>query len=155
MKSKVMLTIVVFTIMNVMFISQDAISQNKFGIRLGSYTDIDELYLGVDFLTPIGGRTYFTPNLEYVLIENGTYLTANADFHYDIHTRSKLYFWLGGGAGLAHFNPEGDGDNNSELAVNLLVGLGFNSGGSLIPYIQAKAILGDAEDFVLTFGLRF
>ncbi|MBD3386098.1 hypothetical protein GF407_14380 [candidate division KSB1 bacterium] len=90
-----------------------------------------------------------------VLIDYGTYLTTNLDLHYDFATRSRMYFWLGGGLGLAYFSPEGNGDSNSELAVNLLAGLGFNTTGSLVPYIQAKAILGDADDFVITFGLRF
>jgi hypothetical protein len=134
---------------------KNANAKSKFGVRAGSYTDLEELFLGVDLLSPIGSHTYLNPNLEYVFIDYGTYLTANMDFHYDFDTRSPFFFWLGGGAGLAYFSPEGGGDSNSELALNILGGLGLKTRGSLVPYIQAKAILGDADDFVITLGLRF
>ncbi len=141
--------------LSVLLLSVTAGAQNMFGIRVGNYSDIDELFVGVEFLSPVGAHTYLNPNLEYVLIDYGTYLTANLDLHYDFDTGSRVFFWLGGGAGLAYFSPEGNGDSNSEPALNLLAGAGLKTRGSIIPYIQAKAILGDAEDFVLTFGFRF
>lgn len=137
------------------FIAPDSQARSQFGLRVGSYTDMDELYVGADLLSPIGAHTFINPNIEYVLIDYGTYLTTNLDLHYDIATQSRMFFWLGGGLGLAYFSPEGEGDSNTELAINLMTGLGFNTTGSLIPYVQLKAILGDADDLVLTFGLRF
>ncbi len=149
------LLFVLISALGVVSIAPDSQARSQFGVRIGSYTDMEEFYVGADLLAPVGAHTYVNPNIEYVLIDYGTYLTTNLDLHYDFATRSRMYFWLGGGLGLAYFSPEGNGDSNSELAVNLLGGIGFNTRGSFVPYIQAKAILGDADDFVITFGLRF
>ncbi len=147
----------IYLLIGIMLICLPATSfaQHKFGVRIGSYTELDELYIGADFVSPLGTRTWFNPNLEYVLLEHGTFLTANADIHYDLLTGQSALAWLGGGAGLAYFNPEGDGDNSTDLALNLLGGIGLKAKNGLIPYVQLKFILGNADDVVLTLGLRF
>jgi len=136
-------------------IHSTALAQNTFGVRLGAYDDSDELFVGAELLSPLGNRTYLNPNLEYVFIDHGTYLTANVDFVYNALYNRSLLGWFGGGAGLAYFNPKGDGDSNSELALNVISGIGLRTQSDVFPYFQLKLILGEADDVVFTFGLRF
>jgi hypothetical protein len=95
------------------------------------------------------------PNIEFVLVDNGSMFTLNMDAHYDIPTRTDLYIWAGGGLGLIYFNPEGAGDSHTDAGLNILFGLGFITSSRLIPYIQAKGIISDNSNFALAFGLRF
>ncbi|HSP87478.1 MAG TPA: hypothetical protein VLN45_05055 [Ignavibacteriaceae bacterium] len=133
----------------------NAQERGKFGIRTGVYTDLSDMFLGVEYLAPIGSRVFFNPNIEYVFIENADYWTFNFDAHYDWPTYSSVYVWTGAGLGILHFNPEGRADSNTDVGLNLLFGLGFNTSSTVIPYIQGKAIISDNTDFSLGMGVRF
>lgn len=62
---------------------------------------------------------------------------------------------LGGrGTGPRADRPSGPGHGNSDLAANLLAGVGFKAA-SVLPYFQGKFILKDGSEFVLAFGVRF
>lgn len=126
-----------------------------FGVRLGVYTDVEELFLGAEMNAPIAKRVYVNPNLEYVLIDGGTFMTINFDAHYDFPTTSPLNIWAGGGLAVVYVNPDGPINSQTDPGLNLLFGLGFPTGSSALPYVQGKALLGDQNDFVLGFGLRF
>jgi hypothetical protein len=126
----------------------------KFGVRGGYYTDIGDPFLGAEVLTRVTNRIYFNPNFEYVFVEDVTYWTLNGDFHYDFPTHSRSYVWAGAGLGLKHVDPAGDDNGDSDAALNLLAGIGFQAG-SVIPYFQAKVILDGGSEFALAFGVRF
>jgi len=126
----------------------------KFGVRGGYYTKVEQPFAGVELLARVAHRVYFNPNVEYVFVDNGTYTTWNADFHYDLPTHGSTYVWLGAGLALVRLDPEGPDNSNSDAAANFLAGLGFR-GGSVIPYFQAKVIAKDETEFSLAFGLRF
>ena len=156
MRSIRFFTIMMLVSASLMIFVSETHARNTVGVRLGSYTDLEDLFIGGEILAPVGMHTWLNPNIEYVFIDYGTYLTVNLDAHYDFQTQAPVFFWLGGGLGLAYFSPEDDDiDSSSDLALNLLGGLGLKTQGNLIPYVQVKAILGDAEDFVLSVGLRF
>jgi hypothetical protein len=124
------------------------------GIRAGYYTDVSDAFVGGELLTSISNHTYFNPNVEYVFTDGFTFLTFNGDFHHDFPSRSSTFYWLGAGLAALYTNPEGEGDNQTDLGVNLLGGIGF-SRGSTIPYVQGKFVLSDNSEFVVGFGLRF
>ncbi len=124
-------------------------------LRAGRYTDKDEFFLGVGLLSAVTRHIYFNPNVEYVTVPNATYLTFNFDFHHDFYTASPLFFWLGAGLGILYFNPDGAGKNDTDLGANLLFGLGIRTHSRLVPYVQAKFILADNDEFVFGIGLRF
>jgi hypothetical protein len=126
----------------------------QFGVRGGYYTKVDKPFLGAELLVRVAPRLYFNPNVEYVFVDNGTYMTFNGDFHYDFPTHSHTYTWLGAGLALVRVDPEGPANANTDLAANLLGGIGVRKG-SLIPYIQAKAIIKSDSLFSLAVGLRF
>jgi hypothetical protein len=125
------------------------------GVRAGQYTDMDNFFLGGEFISRFGRNLYFVPNAEYVFVDRGTYLTFNFDLHYRFHTGSPLFFWAGGGLGFLYFNPPGHGDSNNDLGANLVFGAGIKTSGSFYPYFQGKLILGDNDEFVIGGGIRF
>ncbi|MFB3907540.1 MAG: hypothetical protein ACE15D_03960 [Candidatus Eisenbacteria bacterium] len=123
------------------------------GVRTGYYFDQEDAFLGAELLTQAADRLYFNPNVEYVFVENGSYLTLNGDFHYDLASGGSSMFWLGAGlAGLMR-NPDGPGSDNN-LGANVMLGMGA-SAGSVIPYLQLKFILSDNTETSLAAGLRF
>jgi hypothetical protein len=111
--------------------------------------------MGGEYLANLGSNVYLNPNIEFVLVDNGSMFTLNMDAHYDIPTRANIYIWAGGGLGLIYFNPEGAGDSHTDAGLSILFGLGFITSSRLIPYIQAKGIISDNSNFALAFGLRF
>jgi hypothetical protein len=125
---------------------------DMFGVRAGFYTDVEEPFIGVEFLAGIGNRVYFNPNFEYVFTDDPDFMTFNADFHYDFRTRGRAYVWAGAGLGVLYTNPEA-GDGNTDLGLNLLFGLGLK--GDVVPYVQGKVIVSDDTEFVIGVGLRF
>jgi len=125
------------------------------GIRAGRYMDTEEFFLGGELLSRIAGDLFFNPNVEYVFLDNVTYMTFNLDFHYDFYTNSPLFFWLGSGLGVLYVNPEGPVESDTDIGVNLLFGIGIDTVSTLTPYFQVKYILADNDEIVLGVGLRF
>jgi len=126
----------------------------KFGVRGGYYSKVDAAFAGAELLVPVAHRFYFNPNFEYVFVSNGSYVTYNADFHYDIAVDRPMYVWLGGGLGIVVDNPEGPDNTTTQAAANFLGGIGFRAG-SVIPYFQAKVIAKENSVFSFAFGIRF
>jgi hypothetical protein len=130
----------------------EANAQAHFGVRGGLYMDQDEGFVGAHILSPIQRNWVFTPNFEYVFIEPGSYFTINADLHYDFPSRSNTIFYLGGGLGISHYSFEET--SNTDAGLNLLTGVSF-SRRPVIPFIQAKVMIGDDTQLILGGGLTF
>ena len=126
----------------------------KFGVRVGYYTEAEDPFIGAELLFRIVPEIYFNPNVEVVLVDNGRYLTANGDFHYDFYSRRRTFLWLGTGLAVLNRDPEGPADGDTDLGLNLLGGIGARRG-RVIPYAQAKVILKSDTEFVIAVGLRF
>ena len=66
--------------------------------------------------------------------------------------------WVGGGPAIVFSEVEGprddQDDSETDFGLNLLGGVGWRLQ-SVIPYLQAKAVLSDENEFVVAFGLRF
>jgi hypothetical protein len=129
-------------------------AQIKVGPRIGYYFDAEKLFLGGELLTPVTKSIYFNPNIEYVFAENATYMTFNADFHYDFPSRTSRFVWLGAGFAGLYLNPDGPIDADTDLGLNLLAGIGLGNR-DVIPYLQGKVILSDNAEFVIGLGVRF
>lgn len=133
----------------------DAADRPQFGIRTGVYTDFDDAFLGVEGVFPVNGTIDLVPNLEWVFVDVGDFLTGNIDLAYNVpdHTRTAD-FWIGGGLALLRSDLGDNFDSNTEVGVNLLAGVALTTG-PVSPYVQAKGILADDSQFVITVGLRF
>ncbi len=129
-------------------------SGTLFGIRGGLYTDADKPFLGAEFLTGIARGVDFNPNLEYVFTDNMTYMTFNIDAHFDFYERTGSFMYFGGGLAIQYAKIDGYDESDTNTGVNLFVGVGLNKK-PVIPYLQAKAVLGDNDEIVIGVGLRF
>lgn len=129
-------------------------SGNFIGIRAGFYTEAEKPFIGAEYLAGVAPSVDFNPNIEYVFMENATYLTMNLDAHYDFYSRSRAFFYFGGGLAIQYFKVEGIDESDTNTGLNLLFGMGV-ARGPVIPYIQAKAVLMEDNEFVIGFGLRF
>ncbi len=148
-------TLLIFLLPLVMFSVAIADSPNMMGIRVGTYTDLEEPYLGVEFLTGIAPNIDINPNFEYVLTDIGTFYTLNFDAHMDVYTvRRGPFTWVGAGLAYTSFDPDGPIEGDSDLGLNIFLGVGLDRPG-YVPYVQLKFIIGDYDDTVLNAGLRF
>ena len=123
------------------------------GVRLGYYADAGRPFVGGELLFRIAPSVYFNPNLEVVL-KSDSYLTFNADVHYDFPHRGRTMTWLGAGLGFVSINPPGPAEGHTDPALNLVFGVGVRDHG-IIPYVQAKLIAKQNSEFSIAFGARF
>lgn len=125
------------------------------GVRFGAYTDSNDAFVGGEGIVPVGRRLDFVPNLEFVFVSNGTFLTANFDLAYNLPDNVRnADFWAGGGLAILNSNPDGPRGSSTDVGVNLFMGAGLHTG-SVKPYVQLKGILADSSSFVVGLGLRF
>ncbi|HET7292440.1 MAG TPA: hypothetical protein VFM88_08450 [Vicinamibacteria bacterium] len=124
------------------------------GARVGYFADPDAPLVGGEVLVKVVPAFYFNPNVEFVL-QGDSYITANADFHYDFPINgSRTTLWAGAGLGVISVNPDGPAPGDTEAGLNVLLGAGMTRG-DVIPYFQAKVIAKDDSELSLAFGLRF
>jgi hypothetical protein len=138
-------------------------AQIDFGVRGGLYSDAEAGFLGAEVLTrlPVRGW-FFNPNFEYVFVDDGSLYTLNLDAHYDLHTGSPYSVWLGGGAAVIFSEidpPLGcrrcDSQDDTNLGLNLLAGVGIWPRNAVRPYLQGKVTLSENTEASLALGLRF
>jgi len=136
-------------------ITVNAQADIKPGIRTGVYFDPTDAFIGGEVLVDITRSWYFNPNVEYVFVDRADFWTFNFDVHYDLPT-DAVYFWVGGGLGIVHFDPEPVRfEDDTDLGLNLFTGIGFKTGSRIVPYIQPKVFISDDSEFSLAFGVRF
>lgn len=122
-------------------------------LRAGIYTDVSALALGGGFMSSMGSRWFFNPNLEVAIADGGNLFTVNGDFHYDLPSEGPVSLYFGGGPTLLFADPEGGGDSDTQFGLNLLVGV---SGlGAQRPFAQVKGIFADGSEVALMGGIRF
>lgn len=130
-------------------------AQWAFGLRTGVYTDESDLFLGAEFVTPMGpGPWKFNPNVEWAFVDNGDLWTLNADFTFDMAPTKAVDIWLGGGPALV-VRSRDRGDDETDPGLNLLAGVGFLRGRAVSPYFLAKILVSDDSQAILGFGVRF
>lgn len=120
-------------------------------VRGGYYTDAEEFYLGGGLRIGVVGFE-IVPNFEYVFVDNATLYTLNADGQWNLLPFGLGSVWIGGGLGLMGVGVKGF-DTKTKGIGNLFAGVGLNV--ILKPFAQAKYIIGDQNQGVLTLGVRF
>ena len=126
---------------------------DMFGLRAGYYTKAEKPFVGAELLVPLSHSVFLDPNVEYVFTDGLTYMTFNADFHYDFPTHGPTYVWAGAGLAVLYSNPDGPGGSSTDVGANFIFGVGHR--GPVVPYIQAKLIAKSDTEFVIGAGLRF
>jgi hypothetical protein len=120
-------------------------------IRGGVYTDPEDFFLGGGLRIGVAGFEVI-PNFEYVFVSNATRYTLNVDGQWNLLPFGLGSAWVGGGLGLMGVGIEGF-DTNTDGLINLFAGVGLNV--ILKPYAQAKYIISDSNQGVLSLGVRF
>lgn len=122
-------------------------------LRAGWYAkEAEGPFVGGGALVGLGNNWFANPNLEVAFGDEIDYLTVNGDFHYDFETSGNLTFWFGGG--LAIVQTDGPFEDDTNLGLNALFGVGAKKG-RVRPFGQAKLIISDETEFVLMGGIRF
>jgi opacity protein-like surface antigen len=131
-----------------------------FGVRVGSFNEADNDFVGAELLFDAGVLN-INPNIEYWLDtpNDVTAGTANIDVTFDISRIGPMTPYIGAGVGLAYASF--DDTSETDLLGNLIGGVAFNLE-SLTPYAQVKYFKslddedgGDDDELALTIGLRF
>ena len=129
-----------------------------FGIRAGHYDDLDEDFVGAEFVIDLGILNV-NPNIEYSLAEEVTQGSVNIDLVFELGQFARVTPFVGAGAGLSYLDNEVD--NSTDLLGNLIGGISVDLH-QVKPYAQLKyfRLLGNEDnreesDVAFTIGLRF
>jgi hypothetical protein len=126
-----------------------------FGVRGGFYSDAEAGFLGAELLTGLTRSWFLNPNFEYVFVDDGDLYTLNLDAHYDFPTRARSPFYLWAGGGPAVIFSDNGFDDETDIGLNLLAGVGFGKEQALRPYVQGKVVISDDTEAVIGLGIRF
>mgnify|MGYP006300647631 CR=1 FL=1 len=127
------------------------------GLRIGNDFGNEQYLLGGQLWMPVGRFWTVAPNFEYYFVDEKDKYNRwqfNADLIFKPAPRRPLHF--GGGLAVNYLTPS-DGDSETELGGNVLVGLDFSGlrRASMYPYIQARwTFLEDDNYFSLLGGIN-
>ncbi len=150
-RSLVITSLVTFALLG---LSRASESQTRLGARTGAFLADGDPFVGGEVLVGVADDLFFNPNVEVAFADNVTKGLFNFDIHYDFARVNKAFFWVGAGLAVIYADPEGR-DSETDAGANVLFGVGFNTSGRWIPYVQAKILASDDSDFALAFGIRF
>ncbi|HKQ61832.1 MAG TPA: hypothetical protein VJS92_11095 [Candidatus Polarisedimenticolaceae bacterium] len=124
-------------------------------VRGGYYADTEAGFVGGGWLGQFNPDRawYFNPNAEFAFSGDMDRITLNGDVHYDFPSDHRVAYWVGGGPAVLRNHPD-VGDDDTDLGLNLLAGLGFKQG-SVRPFLQGKLTLSDDSEAVVALGIRF
>jgi len=80
-------------------------------------------------------------------------LNYNVVYNFRIASAPKIGPYAGAGLNFAY--ATGNGGHSSRLGVNFLGGMDFRGTGTVTPFVELKASVGDAGQLVVTGGVRF
>jgi hypothetical protein len=125
-------------------------------IRGGVNADAEGPFLGAGILSPLGQSRswYFNPNAEYTAGDRADVLSVNADIHYDFETSSNWGVWMGGGPAFVTYDPELGEDDDNDVGLNFLVGVGAKRG-DVRPFFQGKVLAADDSQLLIAGGVRW
>ncbi|MEQ8475038.1 hypothetical protein [Fulvivirga sp.] len=129
-------------------------SQTRLGGGLSYGTDVEELGLNLNGEFFLKSNLALSPEFNYFFIDGpGSFWTINADGHFYFNRSSQASFYGLGGINLA--TAGFDGNTDTELGVNLGAGANFELNKSVTPFAQLKFVVGNADQAVFSFGVRF
>jgi hypothetical protein len=123
-------------------------------VRAGIYSGAEQVSLGGGLLMPVGhdNRWDFNPNVE-ATISGRDFVAVSGDVHYDFRASENTALWVGGGPAILWTNRPGS-DNNTDLGLNVLTGVGAKHG-SMRPFAQLRGTVADENRIAIAGGIRF
>jgi hypothetical protein len=166
---RVRLMILITGVMAASLLSAGAVQagehQIDFGFRGGYYAGTDGPFLGAEVVLPFVEHIKFNPNLEVAFGDNLDTWTANADAFIEFPLPSPTKVWAGGGPAILFRDyswpssppgrPPHPKDDDVDLGLNALAGVGWQADTGLMFYLQGKIVLTNDVEGVFGFGIRF
>jgi len=81
-------------------------------------------------------------------------INGNVAYRIPVPPRSSLAPYAGGGLNIAHASAS-PGGSSTDVDLNLLAGTTFKVRGSITPFAEFRGVVGNANQVVLTGGVRF
>jgi hypothetical protein len=136
-----------------------ALANTSGGIRAGLSVDPDQFVFGGQLnFDPIGKNVYIVPSAELGLGDDVTTLAFNGDVQYRFHVSqgSSVRPYAGGGLTILWFDPDGPGDSDTNVGVNVLGGIFFGEAHGNPMFVDVKLDLSDElPDWKFMFGVNF
>jgi len=140
----------------------------SFGLQLnwGSDTDVGiggRVVFGLKAIaprTPIDGIVsfdYYFPSAPAGTDATFWEINANVAYRFTVPARSAIRPYAGTGLNIGHASASAGGASASDTkpGLNLLAGTTFKVKGSVMPFAEFRAVVGDFDQVVLTGGVRF
>jgi hypothetical protein len=138
-------------IMSLFAVSGGAQASSHVGMRMGYNFTNEELMLSANLTVPMARRVEFYPSIDIYTPDRGNRIGFNGDVKVMFPMSPGPQFYVGGGLGVLS-RTEGD-FSNTDLGVNLLMGLESRSGW-IHPFAEGKVLLHDRSQFQLIGGLN-
>jgi hypothetical protein len=143
-----------FAVTLLLALSHAAIAGVDPEVRAGIYSGAEQVSLGGGLLMPVGhsSRWDFNPNIE-ATVSGRDFVALSGDVHYDFRASENTALWVGGGPALLWTDRPGP-DNNTDLGLNLLTGVGAKHG-QMRPFAQLRGTVADENRIAIAGGIRF
>jgi hypothetical protein len=124
------------------------------GLRAGFSSGPDQFLFGAQIEPdPVAKNLHIVPSGEVGIGDDLLSLQFNGDLQYRFRTDSGVRPYVGGGLTVAWYDPDGAGDSNTEVGVNILGGLYF--GKSTPMFVDVKlGLTDDVPDLKAVFGIN-
>lgn len=135
--------------------------QSRIGGNIAYGTEIEELGIGINGEFFLKSNLAIAPGFNYYFVEDPVnFWELNANVNYYFSESGSVAVYVLGGLNLAHIGFDGSDfgvpdRSDNELGVNIGVGANFDVGGSVVPFAQFRYVLGDFDQAVFSFGVRF
>lgn len=156
----------IFAIVTFVFATSTSFAQLRLGAGLAYGSDIEKL--GVQLRGEYGINdkweaeadfTYFFPEkTEFLGVDiSANFSTINLNAHYLLANKDKFQFYplAGLNIAIASASVAGESESESEFGINAGAGARYSFSEKLNGYADAKYVLGEADQFVINFGVLF
>ncbi len=134
-------------------------SQSKIGGNLVYGTEIEELGIGIVGEFFLKNDLSLAPGFNYYFADDPiSFWELNANINYYFSESSSVSVYGLAGLNLARIsidNGFGEDRSDSELGVNIGIGANFDINSSVEPFTEFRYVIGDFDQAVFAFGLKF
>lgn len=156
MKRSTMTITTLAAVLALTILASPAQAQLDWGIRGGIYSDDSDPFLGVELITPLTRQIRFNPNIEFMFGSHRDVFAVSADFLWIFPTTPDFEVWAGAGPTLLVIDDDRPlTDDDTNVGLNLLAGIGLRTTMAFLPYLQGKLIIADNSEGVIAIGARF
>lgn len=136
---------------------QSAFGQVHLGLRGGITNNPDQIHIGLHNRGMIAPLWRFQPNADVGFGNNLTIISLNPDFHFLLPSQRTVRPYIGGAPGvfIIDRNTPVAGGTQTEIGLNILVGLDIASSTYRAAFVEFKIGVGDIPEMKLTGGISF